>query len=129
MLFNGKENLREKIRRIIGFLDAVRRETYVWERYIKVSWPEGVCKFIKICLDHGGYAVSFYPIPGKPGVVQVRCLQHKYAVERWGKVESVVVEDVPHEWYEKMRREIGEWKTIWREVCKGRIENEENKNY
>jgi len=88
-------------------------------RYKKISWPDELCEYIKICLEHGGYAVSFYTIPFEKNVVQARCLQHEYAIEKWGKVESVMVENVPYEWRERMREEIGEWRIIWKEVCKG----------
>jgi len=106
------------LKRFIPISKPSMFDVSIFERYRKVKWPEGVCDFIERCLKHGGYAIAFYTLPYKKGVVQQRCLQHEYAVEKWGKIESEIVEGVPDEWYERMKEEIGEWRVIWKEVCR-----------
>ena len=85
---------------------------------IELPWPLNICTYIKTCLDHGGYAVSFYPFKmNNETFAQCRCLQHEEAEWKHGNVPSVVIE-VPRQYYSIMRSRVGEWREIWYNVCK-----------
>ena len=32
------------------------------KKVVEEKWPLNVCRYIKVCLDRGGYAISFYPL-------------------------------------------------------------------
>ena len=112
-----KKNKIDLLLKFIPVSKPLMYDATVFRKYKRVSWPDGLCQYIELCLKHGGYAVSFFTIPIEKNVVQARCLQHEYAKAKWGKIESVIVENVPREWYELMEREIGEWRIIRRKVC------------
>jgi len=86
---------------------------------IELPWPQNVCVYIRNCLDHGGFSISFYPFRiNNRYFCQARCLQRKPAEEKYGNVPSMVFE-IPRETWSYMRSKVGEWKEIWYNVCKG----------
>ena len=86
---------------------------------IELPWPKNICLYIKTCLDHGGFSVSFYPFRiNNSYFCQARCLQRKPAEEKYGNVPSMIFE-IPREMYSYMRSKVGEWREIWYNICKG----------
>jgi len=87
-------------------------------RVIEEPWPLNVCRYIKTCLDRGGYAVSFYPFKmNSETFAQCRCLQREKAEWKHGNVPSAVI-SIPKHYYTYMRSRIGEWREIWQNICK-----------
>ncbi|MHA1581987.1 MAG: hypothetical protein ACTSYM_05805 [Candidatus Baldrarchaeia archaeon] len=88
------------------------------KKVITEEWPLNVCRYIKVCLDRGGYAVSFYPFKmNSETFAQCRCLQHEETEWKHGNVPSAVIE-IPKQYYSIMRSRIGEWREIWHSICK-----------
>ncbi len=99
--------------------EAIRR---LPKKVIEEPWPLNVCKYIKVCLERGDYAVSFYPFKmNHDTYAQCRCLQHEEDEWKHGNVPSIVIE-ILKQYYSIMRSRVGEWREIWHSVCKeGRI--------